>query len=243
MKKRQNVQNCGRKDIFEIRLDPVKKNPHIRGMKSMMKILTLFLFLGGLFFSSAWAEEEKVVLAMGDSLMAGYNLPPNRGFPHQLEDWLLEQGLNIRVINAGVSGDTSTAALERLEWTLAGAPNSKPDLLIVEFGGNDMLRGIDPALTRRNLDAILRIATGRGIKVLFTGMLAAPNMGPDYRADFDAIYPDLAEKYGVNFYPFFLEGVAGRAELNLGDGIHPNVRGVGVMVANIGPVIEDLLGD
>lgn len=210
-------------------------------MKLILKILTLVIFLGGLFFGSARAEEEKVVLAMGDSLMAGYNLPPNRGFPHQLEDWFLEQGLNIRVINAGVSGDTSTAALERLEWTLAGAPNGKPDLLIVEFGGNDMLRGIDPALTRRNLDAILKLATERGIKVLFTGMLAAPNMGPDYRSEFDSIYPDLAEKYDVNFYPFFLEGVAGRADLNLGDGIHPNVRGVGVMVANMGPVIENLL--
>ena len=211
-------------------------------MKLLPKFLALVLLLGGFSFASL-AEEEKVVLAMGDSLMAGYNLPPNQGFPHQLEDWLQEQGLNIRVINAGVSGDTTTAALERLEWTLAGAPNGKPDLFIVEFGGNDMLRGIDPSLTKRNLDAILKLATERNIKVLFTGMLAAPNMGPDYRADFDAIYPELAEKYNVNFYPFFLEGVAGQPGLNLGDGIHPNVKGVGVMVENLGPVIEGLLND
>ncbi|MEE8295385.1 MAG: arylesterase [Sphingomonadales bacterium] len=208
-----------------------------------LKFLTAIFLTSTLLMTVALAEEEKVVLAMGDSLMAGYNLPPNQGFPHQLEDWLQEQGLNIRVINAGVSGDTTTAALERLEWTLAGAPNGKPDLFIVEFGGNDMLRGIDPSLTRRNLDAILKLATERNIKVLFTGMLAAPNMGPDYRADFDAIYPELAEKYNVNFYPFFLEGVAGQPGLNLGDGIHPNVKGVGVMVENLGPVIEGLLND
>ena len=202
MKKRQNVHNRGRKDKFEIRLDPAKKNPHIKGMILLRKFLTLVLAIGGLFMSPAWAEDQKVILAMGDSLMAGYNLPPNRGFPHQLEDWLQDQGRNVRVINAGVSGDTSTAALERMEWTLAGAPNGKPDLLIIEFGGNDMLRGIEPALTRRNLDAILKLATERDIKVLFAGMLAAPNMGPDYRADFDAIFPELAEKYAVNFYPF-----------------------------------------
>lgn len=212
-------------------------------MKLILRFVTALFLAGAFFTGSALAEEEKVVLAMGDSLMAGYNLPPNRGFPHQLEDWLKDQGQNVRVINAGVSGDTSTAALERLEWTLAGAPNSKPDLFIIEFGGNDMLRGIDPALTRKNLDAILKLATERNIKVLFTGMLAAPNMGSDYRAEFDGLYPELAEKYDVNFYPFFLEGVAGIRDLNLGDGIHPNVEGVGVMVENMGPMIEDLLDD
>ncbi len=207
----------------------------------MLKFFGTLYLATSLFFGTALAEEEKVVLAMGDSLMAGYNLPPNKGFPHQLEAWLQEQGLNVRVINAGVSGDTTSAALARLEWTLAGAPNGKPDLFIVEFGGNDMLRGIDPALTRRNLDAILKLATERDINVLFTGMLAAPNMGPDYREEFDSLYPELAEKYDVNFYPFFLEGVAGIRDLNPGDGIHPNVEGISVMVKNMGPVIEDLL--
>ncbi len=221
----------------------VQKNTHMIKMKMIIKTFSLLVLFWGLSFGGAVADDHKVVLAMGDSLMAGYNLPPNKGFPHQLEKWLQARGENVRVINAGVSGDTTSAALERLEWTLAGAPGGKPDLFIVEFGGNDMLRGIDPALTRRNLDTILKLATSRDIRVLFTGMLAAPNMGSEYQKEFDSIYPDLAKKYDVEFYPFFLEGVAGNQDLNLDDGIHPNEMGVGVMVENLGPVIEDILDD
>ncbi len=243
MKKRQNVRNGRRKDNFEIRLDTAPKNAHMGKMKFITKILSLAVLLSGLSLAPAMAQDQKVIVAMGDSLMAGYNLPPNRGFPNQLESWLQEQGLNIRVINAGVSGDTTSGGLARLEWTLAGAPGGKPDLFIVEFGGNDMLRGIEPALTRRNLDAILKLATERDIRVFFTGMMAAPNMGAEYQREFDAIYPELAKKYEVHFYPFFLEGVAGIQDLNLSDGIHPNVKGVGVMVENMGPVIEGLLDD
>jgi len=224
-------------------LDKVYKNPHILGMNWVLKFFSLVFLLAGAFLNPAFAEDEKVILAMGDSLMAGYNLPPNKGFPHQLEEWLRARGNNIRVINAGVSGDTSTAALERLEWTLAGAPGGKPELFIVEIGANDMLRGIDPVLTRKNIDAILRLATGRDILVLLAGMKAAPNMGPEYRREFDSIFPDLAEKFGVSFYPFFLNGVPGHPELNLADGIHPNVEGVAVMVKEMGPMIEDLIGD
>jgi len=212
-------------------------------MKFLRQILPLALFLSGVFLKPVMAEDEKVILAMGDSLMAGYNLPPNQGFPSQLEDWLNENGQNVRVINAGVSGDTSTAGLERLEWTLAGAPNGKPDLFIVEFGGNDMLRGIDPAITRQSMDGILKFVTEREIPVLLAGMMAAPNLGQDYKSEFDSIFPDLAAKYNVTFYPFFLAGVAGNENLNLSDGIHPNVEGVGVMVRNMGPVIETLINE
>ncbi len=212
-------------------------------MNWFSKSLVLVFLLAGIFINPTLAAGEKVILAMGDSLMAGYNLPPNKGFPNQLEDWLVARGRNVRVINAGVSGDTSTAALARLEWTLGGAPGGRPDLFIIEIGANDMLRGIDPAVTRKNIDSILELATERDIPVFFAGMLAAPNMGPDYQQAFDSIYPDLAEKYHVDFYPFFLDGVAGNPDLNLSDGIHPNTEGVAVIVDKMGPVIEELIGD
>lgn len=212
-------------------------------MKTIRTLTALIFSIAILFSPQAYAEDEKIILAMGDSLMAGYNLPPNTGFPHQLEAWLQERGNNVRVINAGVSGDTSSAALARLEWTLSGAPGGKPDLFIVEFGGNDMLRGIEPSVTRSNMDAILKIATERDIKVLLAGMLAAPNLGSNYRTDFDAIFPEMADKYDVAFYPFFLNGVAGDQSLNLDDGIHPNVEGVAIMVDNMGPMIEDLIDE
>jgi len=208
------------------------------------KIILPFL---AFFFLSAFGgesrAEEKFVLAMGDSLMAGYNLPPDASFPAQLENWLNQNGLEVTVLNSGVSGDTTTAGRSRLDWALSGAPNGNPDLFIIEFGGNDMLRGIDPAITRANMDAILKSLTDKNINVLLMGMLAAPNMGTEYEAEFNAIFPDLAEKYGVHFYPFYLEGVANIRELNLEDGIHPNEQGIGIMVENSGPMILRLLQD
>ena len=209
-------------------------------MKIILPLLT-FLFLS--IFSGESRAQEKVVLAMGDSLMVGYNLPPGASFPARLEDWLIENGLDVKVFNSGVSGDTSTAGRSRLEWALAGVASGKPDLFILEFGGNDMLRGIDPALTRENMDAILKTLTEKDINVLVMGMRAAPNLGAEFEQEFNAIFPELAEKYGVHLYPFYLEGVASIREMNLEDGIHPNEKGIGVMVENAGPMILRLLQD
>lgn len=212
----------------------------------MARILTKFVLLLGLAFALAGYSQngpggEKTILAMGDSLMAGYNLPPGVSFPSRLEAWLTERGVAVEVINAGVSADTSSGGLARLEWTLAGLPGGKPDLVILEFGANDMLRGIDPAVTRRNLDAMLKTLSGRGIETLVMGMKAAPNLGPRYAEDFNAIFPELAEKYDVALYPFFLEGVAADPELNLDDGVHPNEKGLEVMVERAGPKVLELL--
>lgn len=177
------------------------------------------------------------ILAFGDSLTAGYGVGPADSFPTRLEAALKSRGRDVRVINAGVSGDTSAGGLARLDWSLA----DKPDLVVLELGSNDMLRGIDPASTETNLDAILRKLADAKVKVLLCGMYAARNLGPDYVARFDAIYPRLAQKYGVTLYPFFLDGVALNASLNQGDGMHPNPAGVNVIVDRIAPVVEKLL--
>lgn len=212
-----------------------------------MKHLRTLLFLLFAFFlvltAPATEAEEKIILAMGDSLMAGYNLPPGSSFPAQLEVWLRQNGAEVRVLNSGVSGDTSASGLARLDWSLAGAPGAMPDLIILEFGANDMLRGIDPKVTRENLDAILAALSEKGIPVLVMGMQAPPNMGAEYGAEFNAIFPELAEKYSDALYPFYLEGVATIPDLNLGDGIHPNAAGIAIMVENAGPMILELIQD
>lgn len=174
----------------------------------------------------------KLIVAFGDSLYAGYQLRANEGFAPALERQLRDARIDARVVNAGVSGDTSAAGLQRLAFTLDGLPR-KPDLVLVGLGGNDMLRGLAPAATRSNLDAILAELKQRQIPAMLTGMLAAPNMGKDYAAEFNRIYPDLARKYGTGLYPFFLEGVIGRQEFILSDGIHPNARGVNIIVKHI----------
>ncbi len=184
-----------------------------------------------------------VVVAMGDSLMAGYNLAADASFPAQLEARLRADGVGATVINAGVSGDTSAGGLARLDWALASANGGNPDLVILEFGGNGALRGIDPAVTRGNLDEMLSILQGREIDVLLVGMRAPPNMGREFAEEFDAIFPDLAANYDVALYPFFLEGVALQPELKLQDGIHPNREGVAVMVEGVAPMVEDLLAN
>ncbi|TPD62985.1 arylesterase [Emcibacter nanhaiensis] len=175
---------------------------------------------------------ETTILAIGDSLTAGYGLPPGEGYPEQLALALKDKGYAVDMINAGVSGDTSSGGLSRLEWVLDSI-NGGPDLVILEFGANDALRGIDPVITEGNLDRMLSILTERKIPVLFAGMLAPPNMGPDYAARFDPIYPQLAKKYNVSFYPFFLDGVAGDTSLNQSDGMHPDEEGVAVIVEKI----------
>lgn len=174
-------------------------------------------------------NSEIRLLVLGDSLSAGYGLPSADSFPSQLEKALQAAGYNVRVINAGVSGDTTAGGLARLDWAMA----DQPDLVIVELGANDALRGLDTETTRKNLDEILgRILQG-GAQVLFAGMQAPRNMGESYVVSFDKVFPDLAKKHNVAFYPFFLEGVALNPDLNQPDGIHPNASGVQVIVKNI----------
>ena len=186
-------------------------------------------------------DGDVLVLVMGDSLSAGYNLPPDASFPARLEVWLNTQGLSATIINAGVSGDTSTGGRARLDWVLSNLPVEDLDLVILEFGGNDMLRGTEPSVTRTNLAAMIATLIERNIPVLLAGIRALPNMGRDYEAEFNGLYPELAQEYGIPLYPFFLEGVATVPELKLGDGLHPNEAGVEVMVANMGPMILDFL--
>ena len=177
------------------------------------------------------------IVAFGDSLTQGYGVEPGKAFPEQLQAALRKDGLNVTVDNAGVSGDTTTGGLSRLDWSV---PESA-DLVIVELGANDALRGVSPDITRKNLDEILKRLTDRGQKVVFTGMMAPPNMGPDYGKAFNAIYPELAKIYPVTFYPFFLEGVAADPTLNQADGMHPTAKGVDKIVTSMKPVIEEAL--
>ena len=182
------------------------------------------------------------ILAFGDSLTAGFNLPSGDAFPVKLEAALKAKGYAVQVVNAGVSGDTTAGGRARLEWTLADRPDYAPDYAIVELGANDALRGLDPELTYGNLDAILARLQGRKVKVLLAGMLAPRNLGDAYVRAFDAIYPRLQAKYGVALYPFFLDGVALHPELTLPDGMHPNAQGVDRIVTGILPAVERLLG-
>ena len=186
------------------------------------------------------AAPGRVVLAFGDSLTAGYRLPLADGFAPQLERALRARGIAATVHNAGVSGDTSGGGRARLTWVLAGL-KAKPDLVILELGANDMLRGLDPKGTRANLDAMLGELNRRHIRVLVAGMLAAPNLGAAYAADFNRIYPELAARHRAALYPFFLNGVTLHPELQLDDHLHPNARGVAVIVRGIAPVVARAL--
>ena len=185
----------------------------------------------------AGAAPPVKIVALGDSLTAGYGLPDKDGFVPRLQAALTAKGIAAEVANAGVSGDTSSDGLARLDWSVP------PDTaaVIVELGANDMLRGIKPQITRDALDAILRRLSARHIAVLLCGMRAAPNLGPDYGKAFEAIYPDLAAKYDALLYPFFLDGVAGNLKLVQADGLHPNPAGVGIIVERILPQVEQLV--
>jgi acyl-CoA thioesterase I len=178
------------------------------------------------------------ILALGDSLTAGYNLPADAAFPAQLQKALREKGLQASVINAGVSGDTTAGGLARLDWALA----DKPTHALVALGANDMLRGLSPEQARKNLDTIITRLKQQNVKVMLVGMLAAPNLGADYGKRFNSIFPDLAKKHDIPLFPFFLQDVANNPGLNLGDGIHPNREGVATMVRNILPQILGFLG-
>ncbi len=199
-----------------------------------LAVVTLLSVLGAAPSAAALTR----IVAFGDSLTAGYGLPRDQAFPARLAARLKHDGYDIEMQNAGVSGDTSSGGLARLDWTL----RDHPDLVLLELGANDALRGTDPKLTRANLDAILARLASRHIKVLLIGMKAPGNWGPAYQKSFDAIYPDLARKYDVALYPFFLDGVALDEKLNQADMLHPNAAGVAVIVGRIAPVVERLLG-
>lgn len=201
-----------------------------------MLTIALALSLATAAHAQTQAKPLKLV-ALGDSLSAGYNLPGSAAFPAVLEQALRQKGVAVEIVNAGVSGDTSQGGLERLDWSVPDGT----DGVILELGANDALRGVDPALTLKSLDAIITRLKARNIPVLLAGMYAPRNLGPDYAKRFDAIYPQLAEKHGLVLYPFFLEGIAGDRALNLPDLLHPTAEGVRVIVRNILPTVERFL--
>lgn len=217
---------------------PLRPNRSAYGVRRLIvhaaALFTLFLT------TPAWAA-DRLVVAFGDSLTAGYQLKPGEGFAPQLEAALRKGGVPARVHNAGVSGDTTAQGKARLAWVL-NALKARPDLVIVELGANDMLRGLPNGQTRANLDAILAELQRRRIPVLLAGMQAAPNMGAAYAREFNAIHPELARKYKVPLYPFFLKDVAATPALQLKDGMHPNARGVSVIVKGILPQVRKALG-
>jgi acyl-CoA thioesterase-1 len=177
------------------------------------------------------------LVAFGDSLTAGYGLPQEAAFPAVLERALKAKGYKVEITNAGVSGDTATAGLDRLDWSVPDGT----DGVIVELGANDMLRGVDPAVPRRAIETIVTRLKARGIPVMLAGMYASRNLGPDYIQKFDGLYQDIANRHGLVLYPFFLDGVAGERSLNLQDGIHPTAKGVEIIVARILPTVEKFL--
>lgn len=187
--------------------------------------------------ASAEGKPIKMVV-LGDSLSAGLGLSASAAFPERLQKSLKSNGIAVDIVNAGVSGDTSSGGRDRLDWSVPEGTQA----VIVELGANDALRGTDPAVTRAALSDILTRLKARGIAVLLCGMVAPPNYGSDYSARFNAIYPDLARSFGVPLYPFFLEGVAADKSLNQADGMHPTAEGVDVIVRNILPTVEAFLG-
>ncbi|MEM7461242.1 MAG: arylesterase [Pseudomonadota bacterium] len=193
----------------------------------------LFLFAG----LQGVLASQKNILILGDSLTAGYGLPPGQAFPDRLGEALRQSGIQVNIINAGVSGDTTAGGLARLDWSVP----SDVDGVIIELGANDGLRGIDPRVTKANLDAIITRLKDRNIPVLLTGMLAPPNMGSKYGNAFKAVFTDLARKHDVPLYPFFLKDVATVKQLNQPDGIHPNEAGVAVVVRNITPTVKQFI--
>ena len=209
---------------------------HGVGARILQTIGALVIMLSLAAPASAQQRPARIV-ALGDSLSAGYLLPEKNAFPTVLERALRERGYKVEVSNAGVSGDTASGGLERLDWAIGDGA----DLVIVELGANDMLRGVDPAITRKALATILARLQSRKIPVLLAGMVAAPGMGRDYEAAFNAIYPDLSREFSVPLYPFFLEGVAGHPALQLPDGMHPAPQGVETIVRGILPSVEALL--
>lgn len=205
--------------------------------------LRQLVYLAALFFlfgARPALAEGPLIWALGDSLTAGLGLAPADGFTNQLQLALRKAGVAATVKNGGISGDTAAQGRARLLWGLRGL-GVKPDLVIVELGANDMLRGLPPAQAAHNLDLIMAELQRRHIRVLIAGMKAAPNLGPDYRRAFDAMYPDLARRYHAKLYPFFLDGVAGKPALIQADGLHPNAQGVTIVVGRMLPAVRGAL--
>lgn len=213
-------------------------NPDLRIQFSQRWVTVLLTALLLLFATIAGRAETVKIVGFGDSLMAGYQLGPGEGFTDRLQAALTKQGHDVEVANAGVSGDTTTGGLARLDWSVP----DETDLVILELGANDALRGISPEITRQNLDTMIGTLTGRGINVLLAGMLAPPNMGNSYGTAFNSIFPELADKHNVVLYPFFLDGVAAQPDKLLSDGMHPNAIGVEEMVTGILPHVIGMLG-
>lgn len=206
-------------------------------MKSTILKWLLALLLVAAFTVEVFAKPV-TVLALGDSLTAGLGLAPAEAFPAKLEAALKAKYPELKIVNAGVSGDTTADGLARLDWSLSPEINA----VMVELGANDALRGLDPAQAEKNLDQILAALKAKNLPVLLLGMRAPPNLGADYAAKFDPLYQRLATKHGVLLYPFFLDGVAADASLNQADGIHPNAQGVDVIVTKVAPEVEKLIG-
>jgi acyl-CoA thioesterase-1 len=209
-------------------------------MFAHMLVLGMVLMVGTAFAQSPAARDAKPIkmVVLGDSLSAGLGLPASSAFPVRLQKALKDKGIAVDMINAGMSGDTSSGGRDRLDWSVPQGTEA----VIVELGANDALRGINPKVTRSALSDILTQLKARRIAVLLCGMLAPPNYGDDYSARFNAIYPDLAKSFGVPLYPFFLDGVATDAKLNQADGMHPTAEGVDVIVKNMLPTVQALLG-
>jgi acyl-CoA thioesterase-1 len=210
-------------------------------MFARLFLLGLVLMAGGTASAQAPAiapAKPIKMVVLGDSLSAGLGLPASAAFPARLQKALKTKGIEVDMVNAGVSGDTTSGGRDRLDWSVPEGTEA----VILELGANDALRGVDPKVTRSALTEILTRLKARGIAVLLCGMYAPPNYGSDYSARFNAIYPELAKSFGVPLYPFFLEGVATEAKLNQADGLHPTAEGVDVIVTNILPTVQAFLG-
>ena len=200
-------------------------------------IFTLLVFITITAVSTSVPAAQQKLMVYGDSLVAGYGLSAGEGFPEQLQQALTAAGRDVKVLNAGVSGDTSAGGLARLDWALS----DQPDAVMIILGGNDLLRGLDPQQTRENLQQILTRLQAQNIKILLCGMLAPVNLGPAYRQQFDFIYPELADRFDAIFYPFFLHGVALNPKFNQPDGLHPNKAGVAVVTQSVLPAVLSVL--
>ncbi|KAF5880539.1 MULTISPECIES: arylesterase [Rhizobium] len=206
-------------------------------MRFKVAALQFTVIAVSLIFAAAADARTINLVGFGDSLMAGYQLPPGDGFPEKLQAALKAKGLDVTIANAGVSGDTTTGGLARIDWSVPDGT----DGVILELGANDALRGIPPEESEKNLDQMIIRLKERGIAVLLAGMMAPPNMGADYAARFNPIYQKLSEKHGLPLYAFFLDGVALEAGLKLDDGMHPNARGIDVMVEKMEPAVTNFV--
>lgn len=228
-------------DMFFSDMVVIDMQVNVSGKKTWYRLQWyLRHFLTGLmmiFMPLAPAGATPVIMVLGDSLVAGHGLPQGQAFPDILANKLAADGIDVTMINAGVSGDTTAGGLARLDWSLAENPSGA----IIVLGGNDLLRGLDPKASHDNLDAIISRLKDRNVKILLAGMQAPRNLGADYAAEFDRIYPALAAKHDILLYPFFLDGVALMVDLNQPDGMHPNQAGVEVIAQKIMPMVKQLL--